>query len=525
MRILVIFLAAIVGIIIIAGVAILYLLQDPNKYKADIQQLINENAGIQVELNGDLSWRLWPPIVLQAADIAYEDDETAYQVERLNLHASVGSLLSSTPELRVQSLEMDGLTMTDKRFGSITEVTNMTLSDFAIGEPSDLHLEAVLSPNEPEPINFNMDAVITYFDEADKVDVSNARFLMDDLPGVCNAEVTNLTREPSSDHKETKDDLLPIDLFRSKDWDATCTIESYEAGGVALENIDVTAKNADGLSDIKVTVPNFFDGTAEVDVDINASRHDPKWEINPNLEGANTQAVMAWMEQNLNWAAPLLFNGEFSMTGNTTDALINSVNGTAKFDGGQGKLDISQIKSSAQTLSNLANTAGAVGVNVLPELQEAVAKIAAWPEVLDYSKMIGDWSIDGKQQTFDFALDNLAIKANGLVDPVGETIDMKGELVFNDDPDLHSFDMPKVLQGVPIPLRCTGTLEEPKCGLDQSAAKTLVAGLLRSGATDKLQGLIKDQLGDKLGLEDKLGDKVPDEAKNLLKGLFGKKNN
>jgi len=512
MRILIIILAVIVGLAMVAGVAILYLLQDPNKYKADIEQLINDNAGIQVELNGDLSWRLWPPIVLQAADIGFEDEETSYKVDRLNLHASVGSLLSSTPELRVQSLSLVGLTMSDKRFESITQVNELTVSDFAIGEPSDLHLEAVLSPNDPEPINVDMDATITYFDEEDRVVISDARFVAADLPGVCNAEVTELTRDPSSNHKETPDDLLPLDLFRSKNWDATCTITAVDAGGVTLENIGIKAVNTNGLSDIAVKVPDFFDGTAEVDIDINASRHDPRWEINPNLEGANTQAVMAWMEQNLNWAAPLLFNGEFNMTGNTTNDLIGSMKGTAKFDGGQGKIDISAIKRNAESLSKLASAAGA---NVLPELQDAVAKVAAWPDVLDYSKLVGDWTVNGTQQTMDFALDNLGITANGIVDAVTEKIDMKAELTFNDDPDLHSFDMPAALQGIPIPLRCTGTMAEPECGLDQGAAQQIVASILRSGAGDKIGDL----------LDDKLGDKVPEGAKDLLKGLFGKKKN
>ena len=510
MRIIIIILAVIVGLAMIAGVAILWLLQDPNQYKADIQQLINDNAGIQVELNGDLNWRLWPPIVLQAEDLGFEDDETKYQVERLNLHASVGSLLSSTPELRIQSLSLEGLTMSDKRFESVTQVNELTLSDFAIGEPSELHLEAVLSPSDPEPISVNLDASITYFDEEDRVVIKDARFLAADLPGMCDAEVTQLSREPSSNHEETADDLLPLDLFRSKDWDADCTITAVDAGGVTLENIAIKATNTNGLSDIAVNVPDFFDGTADVNVDINASRHDPRWKVTPNLEGANTQAVMAWMEQNLNWAAPLLFNGEFAMVGNTTNALIGSMNGKARFDGGQGKIDISAIKRNAESLSKLASAAGA---NVLPELQDAVAKVAAWPDVLDYSKLQGDWSVNGNQQTLDFALDNLGITANGLVDAVSEKIDMKAELTFNDDPDLHSFDISPALTGIPIPLRCTGTMAEPECGLDQGAAQKIVASMLRGGAGDKLEKI----------LDDKLGDKVPDGAKDLLKGLFGKK--
>jgi hypothetical protein len=281
---------------------------------------------------------------------------------------------------------------------------------------------------------------------------------------------------------------------------------------VILKDIAVTAKNVGGLSDINVKVPDFFDGTATVAIDINASRHDPHWKVAPEVDGADTQAVMDWMQQNLSWAAPLLFNGDFQMVGNTTDALISSIKGKATFDGGQGKIDISAIKRNAATLANLASSAGA---SLLPELQQAADKVAAWPDVLDYSKLAGDMTVNGNQQTMKFALDNLNINAEGLLDTIADKMDMRVELTFTDDPDLHSFDIAPALQGIPIPIRCTGSVAEPDCGIDRSATQKVITAMLRGQAGSKL--------------EDAIADKVPDEykeqAKDLLKGLglFGKK--
>jgi len=219
---------------------------------------------------------------------------------------------------------------------------------------------------------------------------------------------------------------------------------------------------------------------------------------------------MAWMEQNLKWAAPLLFNGEFTMIGNTPNDLIGSVSGRANFDGGTGKIDISVIKESATKLTEIASIAGS---NVLPELQEAIAKVAQWPEELDYSQLAGNWKINGNQQNFDFALDNLGITANGTADAITDKLDMRAELTFNSDPDLHSFDMPSALQGIPIPVRCVGTMTEPDCGLDRAATQKLMASVLRSQAGSKIQ--------------DAIADKVPEEykevANDLLKGIFGRK--
>ena len=510
MRTLIMILAGLIGLCIIAGVAILWLLKDPNAYKDQIETLIQENAGIEIDIQGDLSWRLWPPVVLQAADLAFEDEETKYVLKRLSVNANAMALLSSTPELQIESLQLTDLTMSDKRFESVTTVVDLTLADFAIGKPSPLHVEAISAPNSAEPTAFEMDAMITFRQEEDELDVTNARFETAGITGVCDAKVTHLTRTPTSNHEETSEDLLPLDTFRAQNWDATCTIPSMDSAGLVLKDIGITAKNEGGLSNINVNVPNFFDGTATVAVDINASRHSPRWKVKPDVQGADTQAVMSWLEQNLKWAAPLLFNGEFTMIGNTPNDLIGSVSGRASFDGGTGKIDISAIKESASTLASLASAAGA---SVLPELQEAIAKVAAWPDVLDYSQLAGDWKINGNQQNFDFALDNLGIKATGIADAITDKLDMRADLTFNSDPDLHSFDIAPALQGIPIPVRCVGTLTEPECGLDRTATQKVVAAVLRGSAGDKLQEAIAD----------KVPDEYKDAANDLLKGLFGSK--
>jgi len=510
MRTLIMILAGLVGLLIIAGVAILWLLKDPNQYKDQIETLIEENAGIKINIEGDLSWRLWPPIVLQAADLSFEDEETKYDLERLSVHAEALALLSSEPDLQIQSLELGGLTMSDKRFDSVTEVTTLTLSDFALNKASPLHLEAITGANTAEPTPFEMDALITYRQDDDAVDVNNIQFETAGIVGTCDAVVTQLSRKPTSNHAETSEDLLPLDTFRAQDWDATCNIPSMDAGGLVLANVGIAAKNTGGRSTINVDVPEFFDGTAKVDVDINASRHSPRWKVNPDVSGADTQAVMAWMEQNLKWAAPLLFNGEFTMIGNTPNDLISSVSGNAKFDGGQGKIDISAIKESASTLASLASIAGA---NVLPELQEAIAKVAAWPEELDYSELAGNWKINGSQQEFDFSLDDLAITATGTADALTDKLDMTAELTFLKNSVFDSFDISPQLRGIPIPVRCVGTMEEPECGLDRTASQKLVAGVLRGTASSKIQDAIAD----------KVPDEYKDAANDLLKGLFGGK--
>ncbi|MEM7220350.1 MAG: AsmA family protein [Pseudomonadota bacterium] len=505
MRVFVIIVAVIFALLIAAGAGILWLLQDPNRYKSDIEAIIRDATGFEVALKGDLSWRLWPPVILQAEDLAFENNETRYSLERLSVDASARALLSGTPELKVQSLRLAGLTMSDKRFESVTQIDVLTLADFSIGQPSPLHIEGVSAATSEAPTPFELDAIITYDDAADSLTLQDATFDAAGATGVCQGRIDALSRSPSSDHQEGPDDLLPIDTFRAQDFDFDCTIPSYTAADLTLEDIAVDVTNRGGLADIEVRVPEFFDGTATIAVDINASRHDPRWKVTPDIAGANTQSVMDWLQQGLSWQAPLLFGGEFTMVGNTTEELLGSINGGARFDGGQGRMDISAIKRNAATLAQLAGSAGALGIAELPQLASTADKVAAWPDELDYSKLVGDWQIDGKRQSMSFSLDNLDISADGTVDTLTDELDMAAKLTFQNDPTLHSFDIPDALRGVPIPVRCIGSVSTPDCGLDRNAAQRLIGEVVRKNAGSKLESLV--------------GDKLGDDAKKALRGL------
>ena len=248
MRTFIIIIAALIGLAMVAGVAVLWLLQDPNRYKPEIEALISDNTGMQVQLQGDLSWRLWPPVVLQAEDLTFEDEETAYALNRLDLNASAAALLSYHAGTAHPQPAAHRLTMSDKRFESVTEVSELRLTDFALGKPSNLHLEAVSGASGDAPLPITLDAVVTYFQHEDRAVVKDARFNADGIPGVCQVQAANITRSPSSNHAETADDLLPLDTFRAIDWDADCVIERVEGGGVELRNIAVKAVNTGGLS-------------------------------------------------------------------------------------------------------------------------------------------------------------------------------------------------------------------------------------------------------------------------------------
>ena len=92
---------------------------------------------------------------------------------------------------------------------------------------------------------------------------------------------------------------------------------------------------------------------------------------------------------------------------------------------------------------------------------------------------------------------------------------MNVDIVFEDNPGMHSFDVNPLLIGIPIPLNCKGTLESPTCRVDTDAARRIVATVLADEQGSELRAKI----------EEKIDEDVPEEyrdaARNLL-DIFGR---
>jgi hypothetical protein len=168
------------------------------------------------------------------------------------------------------------------------------------------------------------------------------------------------------------------------------------------------------------------------------------------------------------------------------------VKGRTQFDGGKGRIDIAQIKAPLQNLAILLNEG---------------ERIAKWPDLWPYERLIGDWSVNGKQHVLDFALDNLTARLNGEYDPLSDALDMKAQVQFVTLPDIKGFDVNPLLVDLPIPVNCRGTLESPECSLDAQAAQQVVAKVLASE-----QGRAE--------IDRQIDEKVPEEYRETARGLL-----
>lgn len=99
--------------LVAAGFALTYLL-DPNDYKEQIRQLAREQVGLELDIDGDIGWSLFPWLGLRLIDTSLASvrtpDQPVAAVHRLDISVQVMPLLQR--ELRMRSITLDGLELT-----------------------------------------------------------------------------------------------------------------------------------------------------------------------------------------------------------------------------------------------------------------------------------------------------------------------------------------------------------------------------------------------------------------------------
>jgi hypothetical protein len=478
-------------VLVAAGIG-LYLLQDANRFKPELETIIADQTGVPVVIDGDLSWQLLPPLTLSAASISADYEGTSYALGSLQLDINLMSVVRTRD---INQWEIKALTLSDLTIAQGTNLTHLRafrLTDFKPSVASPFKATLTHQSGEAPPLPLEVEGLIAVDPATQELQLTSTRFETTDASGVCDMTATARSTSVASD---PEDAIIPVSIWRSVDWSGACKLDRLTLEEENFADVALTMENTGGDSTTDVQIPDFFGGSAGLAMAIDAEESPVQWRIEPDLARADSEALMVWLDKRLKWIAPLAYSGAITMTGNTTEELVHSVQGTTIFDGGKGKIDISQIK---QPLLRLAT------------LFQEPEKIASWPDLWDYQRLIGEWVINGTNHQMDFALDNLTAAINGVYDPLTDELDMDVEFLFEDNPDIHSFDVNPVLVGLAIPLSCSGSLEEPACSVNPEATRNLVAAVL----TAEQGSEIREKLDQKIEQE------VPEEYREAARGLL-----
>ena len=303
---------------------------------------------------------------------------------------------------------------------------------------------------------------------------------------------------------------IPVDLLRSINVRGDLTVARGTLGRMQFDTVKVSLNLANGQLRLHPMSAQFFDGSYEGDIRINAAANVPVLSVNERIQNVSLGALaLAMFEQ---------------------EKVTGQINGSFRLEG-RGN-DMAEIqKTLAGNMSFVLSDGAWEGGDVWYELRRARAlfKKEAPPEPTlpartRFSEVSATGIVsDGVMQNDDFRaeLPFMQLTGRGTVDFPTATIDysLSGRVLEKPEfaGDATAEEIKDLTQAV-IPLKITGPLASPKFAIDFGA-------LIRERAEEEIKKRVLDKLlgGDEEPVEGEEEEQDPEDAlKDALKDLIGR---
>ena len=376
-----------------------WLLADLNRFRPQVEALLAEQAGLDIEIRGGLGWRLLPAPAVTAALVRADDGRWQADEWRYN------------------------------------------------------------------PI-------------LDHHSVQGWQFNTEDAEGRCDLQFTP-RHGASAPHQADVPGIVPVQALRQVNGGGRCQGVGLRFANESLEDLTAEFDVADGIANIDLQAPRVFGGAAAARIEVDASADPLDWSLSFKADGLQTQDLQPWLGEAVQWDAEAAYAGEWRAQGNSASELASSIVGESRLNGGPGRIGapfLDQIKKAASPFARGAGRAA--------------------PGQVRYQSLAAIWSIEGAAQRLDIELDNLVLEAKGEYRFAEDRLDIKAKVAIEEGADDAAFEANPLLTGIPIPLRCAGTLAEPGCELDSGAVRQLLAEAVKDGSRmqRKVDAIIEERL-------------------------------
>ncbi|MFF7707498.1 AsmA family protein [Pseudomonas sp. NPDC007930] len=318
---------------------------------------------------------------------------------------------------------------------------------------------------------------------------------------VAGAGTTPLPDAPSKG-AWSDDRLLPVERLRSLDLNADLAFGQLTLKKLAIDNAVLKAQSQGGLATLQTLGGEIANGRFETHGTLDARGDTPKLALQTQLQRVPVELVLKAQNPEPPVRGALTLNSDFSASGNSQKALVDSLNGDGRFTLENGVL---------------------VNANLDQQLCQGIAtlnqkSLSSEPRGKDtaFRQLAGSLSIrNGVANNPDLkaAINGLSVNGQGDIDLRTLGMDYTvGVVVEGDKSDLPdpACQVNDRFANIEVPIRCRGPLElgAKACRIDRQGLASVGAQLLRNRVEDKL--------------DEKLGDKVSPQVKDALKGLFNR---
>lgn len=295
---------------------------------------------------------------------------------------------------------------------------------------------------------------------------------------------------------------IPTDLIRALNVRGNLTLDEARLGGMTFEAVKLGVNAANGRLRMHPINAQFFDGTYDGDVSIDASGETPVLSVNENVSAVNVGALAAAMFEQDDISGAI--NGSFRLTGRGTDvtAMQRSLNGTMSFELLDGAWEGTDVWYELRRARSLLK-------------KEPAPEAPATPRTRFSNVVLSGPVRDGvfTNDTLQAELPFMRITGTGTVDLATTAIDYRLTANISDRPEgragLTEDEVSDFSKAV-VPLRVTGELAAPSIKPDLEA-------MIRDRAKEAVQEKVQekeDEVREKV--EERVRDRVNDRLRDLL---------
>ncbi len=296
---------------------------------------------------------------------------------------------------------------------------------------------------------------------------------------------------------------LPFDILNSMNVIGSVSIESLIANQFQLQDINIFTNVEDGLLDIEIQPIQAYEGSIQGNVRVDARNDEAVVNSRLSFSQVDLTDIVPEISRFNSVTGRLNLEVDYKALGNTTTALMNSVNGSTSFEITENSVDIGVIKQVFTAIAALSPTGEA---------------IQQWPDVMQFNEFSGyilmEEGIKEGQQV-KLRMDNFDVTGGGGIDL--DAGNFNYDLLFTvlGEPITQTIQINDLYHDVPWPIQCAAAFADDVnqyCGPDFTQVRTIFSQIGSNAVRSRLNEVITDQLPTEL----------QDSARGLLRNLFNR---
>lgn len=499
-------------LLVIVGAAGVLWLVDPNDYRDEIAAVVEERTDREFVIEGDISWTLYPRLGIDLGAWRLGsgegfDDQPFASAESLRVGMALPPLFRGRIEL--ETLEIDrpalhlirnaeGLANWEGLFeqaGANGDANNSNDADGNGALPgwiAALTLGGIeLSDGRIRHEDRTTDSAVT----VDPVNVSLGSLAFDEPSSF---ELTGVVEQAAT----LTDTRVIGDLVVRRDGSLSLRDTAIEIDDLTLTELALDARPTDAGWRFHPISARFYEGDYTGDVRLDTAMEGAPLHFDEVLSGISIGPLVAVLADfdRLTGEASINANGRLLLAG--TEPALATLDADGEW---------------------LVRDGAIRGINVARTIRSALARIEGrsldepdGTPSTDFTSLSGTFGIrQGVVRSDDIALDSplLRIRGGGSTDLVDETLDLALDVTVVDTLEGQDGEPIEALQGATIPVRITGSWEDPRIRVNLEQA-------LEEAGGEQLRERLEREVDDLRERLEEQFDRQVDDLREQLRGLF-----